>query len=49
MKKRDFIGMLLSYGAGFAMSFLIVVGLALAMVVFLALVALTAFLERVLN
>lgn len=49
MKKKDFISELLEYGVGLAMSFLIFLGLAFAMVFFLALVALVAFLERLLN
>lgn len=49
MKKRDFISELMSYGFGFAMSFLIVVILALAMAGFLAMVAVAAFLDRVLH
>ena len=49
MKKQDFIGDLLRYGTGIAMSFLIFVGLALAMIVFLAVVALVSFIDRVLH
>ena len=49
MKKRDFIGELLGYGVGIAMSFLIFVGLSIVMIVFLALVLFVAFLERLLN
>jgi hypothetical protein len=49
MSKKDFIGELLEYGVGFAMTFLIFLGLAAAMIVFLTLVALVAFLERILN
>ena len=49
MKKQDFIGELLEYGTGFALSVLIVIGLALAMIGFLIVVAMAAFVERVLH
>jgi hypothetical protein len=49
MKKRDFIGELLSYGTGFAMSFLIIIGLSIATIVFLIAVMFVSFLERVMN
>jgi hypothetical protein len=49
MKKQDFIGELIEYGTGTAITVLVVLGLAAAFLLFLALVMLTAFLERLFN
>jgi hypothetical protein len=49
MKKRDFIGELLSYGVGAAMAVLVFVGLAVMTVLFLIAVAAVSFFDRVLH
>lgn len=49
MKKRDFVSELLSYGVGFALTFLVMLGLAATTVLFLGVVIVLAFFERLLN
>ena len=49
MKNKNFVTELMQYGVGFAMSFLIIVVLALAMAVFVAMVAVVAFFDRALH
>lgn len=45
-KKRDFIDRLIEYGAGFALLFLVLTTLSIAMTVFFAFLALAVFLDR---
>jgi len=49
MKKQDFIGELIEYGTGTAITILVVLGAAAAMIVFLAIVIFVAFLDRLLH
>ncbi len=49
MKKKDFVGELLSYGVGYALSVLVFLGLAVLAVLFLIAVAAVSFFDRVLH
>lgn len=49
MKQQNFVEELLSYGTGFAMGFLVLVGAAIVFAVFLTVIIITAFLNRLLN
>ena len=49
MKKRDFIGELLSHGVGYALTVLVFLGLAILAVLFLIVVATVSFFDRVLH
>lgn len=47
--KKDFVSKLMHHGTGFAMSFLVFVGLALAAVVFFIVLGIVSFFDRVLS
>lgn len=49
MKNKDFISELISYGTGFALTFLAVVGMSVVFVLGLAVVVLAAFFDRLFN
>jgi hypothetical protein len=49
MKKKDFIGELLSYGTGYAMAVLVFLGLAVMTVLFLIAVAAVSFFHRLMH
>jgi hypothetical protein len=49
MKKKDFVGELLSYGVGYALAVLVFLGLAVLSVLFLIAVAAVSFFDRVLH
>ena len=48
-KKQDLVGELMRYGIGFALSFLIITGLAIATAVFVIVLVAVSFFDRVLH
>lgn len=45
-KKRDFVDRLLDYGVGFALLFLVIVALSISTVIFLCVLAVALFIQR---